>query len=641
MEQINQMIAGLNPQQKKAALTMFGPYLTVAGAGSGKTRVLTVRVARLLHIGTRPSSIFVATFTNKASREMQERLESVVGEELASRVWMNTFHSLCIRILRRDAGILGYPVKDRRANFVVLDDEESNKILEGVMKEAKSDFDLKDVKNFISDMKSKMIAPENAFTETSLQTLPVLYRLYQDKLKEQNLMDFDDIIYRTVELLRLPEGTHWRHHFSFVMADEFQDTNMAQLELLFHLAQGSGNLFVVGDADQSVYKFRGADVNIILNLNKYFPTLETILLEQNYRSTSNIVNAANHLIKNNAERIDKTCYTPKGAGAPITIRALENDQQEASFVVADIYSRHMNEGIPLEDFYVLYRASYLTANFEKMFQRANIEYHIHKGTAFRDREEVKDIIAWLRVLLRPSDESAYRRIINKPTRGIGDKTVETFFAHVASHQIPVEHALSRLDETSLAARAKKSLRDFLSVIRVIREEILTMSPQKAIIAIAEKSGLWAHYLEKDAKEGTDRIDNIVELSGIVSAFIHENDGADLETFIEDSALMKPVEDAVGGVQLMTIHASKGLEAPHVYVVGMNEGIFPSTRSTSKEDMEEERRLAYVAVTRPEETLTLTYANERTNHGGRRAYEPSRFVLEIPLEFTMSEHEFSL
>ena len=649
MEHIKEMIAGLNPAQRRAALTMFGPYLVVAGAGSGKTRVLTTRVARILDIGTRPSTIFVATFTNKAATEMRERLETIVGEEIASNVWMNTFHSLCIKILRRDAGLLGYPVKDRRANFLVLDDEESKAILQQVMKEMKCDLDIRDVKNFISDMKSKMIAPADSHHHTTLHTLKDLYATYQEKLLEQNLMDFDDIIYRTVELLRMPEGTHWRHHFSFVMADEFQDTNMAQLELLFHLSEGFGNLFVVGDADQSVYAFRGADVNIILNLKKYFPKLQTILLEQNYRSTSNIVNAANHLIKHNKDRIDKTCFTSKDSGAPITIRGLENDQQEAAFVVGDIIARQRNEGIPLEDIYILYRASYLSANIEQMLQRANLPYHMHKGTAFRDREEVKDILAWLRVLLRPSDEQAYRRIINKPARGIGEKTLDIFFQHVTTHQIPVEHALMRLDETTLAPRAKKSLKDFHALIRVLRDDIMTLSPHQAIMLIADRTGLLEYHQQKDKKDGSDRCENIGELSGIVAAFIIENEGATLETFIEDSAMMKPVDEEASGVQLMTIHASKGLEAPHVYVIGMNKDVFPSYRSTSVEEEAEERRLAYVAITRAEETLTLTYAHMRTQNGSRRASQESKFILEIPLEYTTdaetmtqaNEQEFSI
>lgn len=630
MQSIQELVSGLNPRQKEAALHLFGPCRVIAGAGSGKTRVLTIRAAYLIDIGTDPSRIFVSTFTNKASREMRDRLAATVGDTLASKVWMGTFHSLCIRILRVGAGFLGYGVKDHRSDFIITDEEESKKVKVAILKRHRfQETDLRDFNNFLSNMKSNLISPAESYEKVENTVFCDMYREYQEYLLSENLMDFDDIIFNTVLYLQLPEGQRWRRRFDYCMTDEFQDTNPAQMKLLELLAS-NGNLYTVGDDGQSIYRFRQADMSIMLNLDRLYPTLRTIILEQNYRSTNTIVEAGNAIISHNVERLEKICKTPREDGQPIIIKGHATDIEEAVYIASKISYYNTNKGVPLEDNYILYRAGYLTATMEQALQRMNIPYHIHKGTAFKDREEIKDILFWLRMLYRPDDLEALLRVINKPSRGIGDKTLEEIRDHAKTHQVSLSYVLTHLDDTSLKARAKKSVQGFVSLRNLIASEIPLVTPDKAIYMIAERSGLWEYYKGIDEKEDTDKIENIQELAGIVRQYLKDNPSATIETFVQDSALFHDEgSEPMFGVQLMTIHASKGLEAPHVYVMGMNEGVFPSSMSQGRKDLEEERRLFYVAATRAEDTLTLTFAEKRNARGGARTYDPSRFLDEIP------------
>lgn len=630
MQSIQQLVSGLNPRQKEAALHLFGPCRVIAGAGSGKTRVLTIRAAYLIDIGTDPSRIFVSTFTNKASREMRDRLAATVGDTLASKVWMGTFHSLCIRILRVGAGFLGYGVKDHRSDFIITDEDESKKIKVAILKRhGFQETDLRDFNGFLSQMKSSLISPKESYQHVQNTVFCDMYRDYQDHLLSENLMDFDDIIFNAVRYLQLPQGQRWRHRFDYCMTDEFQDTNPAQMKMLELLASNQ-NLYIVGDDAQSIYRFRQADMSIMLNLDKLYPSLRTIILEQNYRSTSNIVEAGNAIISRNEERLEKVCKTPREDGEKIIIKGHDTDIEEAVYIASKISYMNSVKGVPLEDNYILYRAGYLTATMEQALQRMNIPYHIHKGTAFKDREEIKDILYWLRMLYRPDDIEALLRVINKPSRGIGEKTLEELRDHAKTHQVSLSYVLTHLDDTSLKARAKKSLQGFVALRNMIAADIPLMSPDRAIYMIAERSGLWEHYKGIDEKEETDKIENIQELAGIVRQFLKDNPSATLETFVQDSAMFHDEgSEPMFGVQLMTIHASKGLESPHVYVMGMNEGIFPSSMSQGRKEMEEERRLFYVAVTRAEDTVTLTYAGKRNARGGARTYEESRFLTEIP------------
>lgn len=629
MQSTAELAKSLNARQHDAAFHLFGPCLVIAGAGSGKTRVLTVRIAYLIEIGVDPSRIFVSTFTNKASREMRERLAQTVGDHHASKVWMGTFHSLCIRMLRAGAGFLGYGVKDHRSNFVVIDQDEARSAKVAVLKEfGYKESDLDDFDRFLSYMKSQLITPEGSQAHTSVQAYSAMYARYQQYLLSENLMDFDDIIVNAVRFLESPNGQRWRHRFDYVMTDEFQDTNPAQLRLLELLASNR-NFYAVGDDQQGIYSFRYADMTIMLNLNQLYPDLRTVILEQNYRSTSTIVEAGNYIVSNNLDRLEKVCQTPREAGDPITVRHTETDVEEASYIASRIYLNHTKYGIPLEDHYILYRASYLSAGLEMAFQKLNLPYHIHKGTAFKDREEVKDILYWLRMLYRPDDAEALLRVINKPSRGIGDKTIQEIRDHAKSQQVSLSYVLTHLDDTSLKARAKKSVQGFVALRNMVAADIPLISPDRAIYMIAERSGLWDHYKAIDEKEGSDRIENIHELAGLVRSYLSENPEASLESFVEDSALFHEQGEPTFGVQMMTIHASKGLEAPHVFVVGLNEAILPSARAATREQVEEERRLFYVAVTRAQETLTLSLCNKRTGRGGARVYDPSRFLDELP------------
>ncbi|MBA4293818.1 hypothetical protein C0431_12720 [bacterium] len=629
MQSTTELASTLNPNQHQAALHLFGPCLVIAGAGSGKTRVLTIRISYLVEIGIDPSRIFVSTFTNKASREMRERLALAIGETNAAKVWMGTFHSLCIRILRAGAGFLGYGVKDHRSNFVVIDQDEARNIKVQILKEFNfRESDLDDFDRFLSYSKSKLITPEASRNQASVQVYSDMYARYQQYLLSENMMDFDDIIVNAVRFLELPQGQRWRHRFDHCMTDEFQDTNPAQLRLLELLATNR-NFYAVGDDQQSIYSFRYADMQIMLNLHELFPELRTIRLEQNYRSTSTIVEAGNHIVSNNEDRLDKICSTPREAGEPITVYHADTDIEEAAYVASRIHINHVKHGIPLEDHYILYRAGYLSAGLEMAFQKLNLPYHIHKGTAFKDREEIKDILYWLRMLYRPDDVEALLRVINKPSRGIGEKTIEEIRDHAKSHQVSISYVLTHLDDTPLKARAKKAVQGFVALRNMVAADIPLISPDRAVYMIAERSGLWDHYKAIDEKEGSDRLENIQELANIIRSYLSENPEATLETFVEDSALFHEQGEPMFGVQMMTVHASKGLESPHVFVVGMNDGILPSARSVTREQIEEERRLFYVAATRAQDSLTLTFCDKRSGRGGARVYEESRFLDEIP------------
>ena len=624
----------LNPEQREAAETLEGPVLILAGAGSGKTRALTYRIANLIDHGVDPWNILAITFTNKAAREMRERVSLLSGDR-GNEVWVSTFHSMCARILRRDIEKMGYT-----RSFSIYDDEDQNTLLKEIYRTLNIDdklLPLREVKTKISDAKNKLLSPDEWFAQSGrdfrCQQIHNLYTAYETRLRTGNALDFDDLLVRTLELFadHPPVLEAYRRRFRYVHVDEYQDTNFAQYSLVKLLTQESRNLCVVGDDDKSIYSWRGADIRNILDFQKDFPSAKVIRLEQNYRSTANILDAANQVIAHNKGRMEKSLWTERDAGEKIYLYRAGDERDEAAWVCQEL--RSMNkEGREYGDTAVLYRSNAQSRVLEEMLMRSGIPYRVFGGLRFYDRKEVKDIVAYLRVLVNPADDVSLKRIINVPRRAIGDTTVGELQKHAAANEMPIFSALSDLPD-SLSSRAKKSVTafsDLMGELLLAKEE---MKVARFAQFVVEKTGLRTQYEKEDTEEAKTHLENIDEFLGAVQEYENGTQEPTLEDYLENVALISDLDKAeLAGhsVTLMTIHSAKGLEFPVVFLTGMEEGLFPNNRSMNDPArLEEERRLCYVAITRAQIRLLISYAGMRLLYNQMNYNAPSRFLREIP------------
>ncbi len=632
----------LNPEQRKAAETLEGPVLILAGAGSGKTRALTYRLANLLDHGVPAWSVLALTFTNKAAREMKDRVVRMIGEERAEEAWISTFHSTCARILRRDIEKLGYT-----RSFVIYDDDDQMSLLKDILKKLNIDDKFlppREIKGKLSDAKNKLQTPDEWFMKTLRDRRASLIHdvmtEYEKRLKAMNALDFDDLLIRTLELLadHPPVLEAYRRRFRYVMVDEYQDTNKAQYELVRLLTAESRNLCVVGDDDQSIYGWRGADIRNILDFEKDYPDAVVIKLEQNYRSTSNILDAANQVIANNAGRKDKKLWTEENPGEKIHVYCAYDEQDEAAWT-ADTIMNLRRQGERLGDIAVLYRTNAQSRVQEEMLMRSGIAYKIFGGQKFYERKEIKDILGYLRVMVNPSDDLSLRRILNVPKRSIGDSTAEALAAHAAENDMPLYSALVDLPE-SLGSRAKKSVTEFFLLMTSLSAMKDSMDLPAFVDALIEKTGLEAQYEKEGTDEAKTRIENIREFRGAVHEFARRSEQPSLESYLENVALVTDLDreaDERDYVTLMTLHSAKGLEFNNVFIIGMEEGIFPGSRSLEDDNrLEEERRLMYVGITRARKRLFLSRANVRMLYNQFSNNPPSRFLKEIPARLTVYE-----
>ena len=624
----------LNREQRLAAETLEGPLLVLAGAGSGKTRALTYRVANLLEHGVPPWAIMAITFTNKAAAEMRERIEKLAGEG-AGEVWVSTFHSGCAKILRRDIEKLGYS-----RSFSIYDDDDQMSALKEILK--KLDIDEKflpprEIKSKISDAKNKLLGPQEWFSSSDrdyrCQKIYDVYQAYEEKLKSSNALDFDDLIVKTLELFAMhpPVLEAYQRKLRYIHVDEYQDTNYAQYMLVRLLAQQSRNLCVVGDDDQSIYGWRGADIRNILDFEKDFPDAVVIKLEQNYRSTANILDAANQVIARNENRKDKALWTQQGPGEPIRLYRADDEREEAAWVCEQIRNL-MAQGQDAARCAVLYRTNAQSRVVEEAFVRTGIKYRIYGGLRFYDRKEVKDILAYLRVMINPADDISVRRIINVPKRAIGDTTVNELARYAAEQEMPLMTACMDVPQT-LGSRAQKSVEKFGELIMSLTMMAETMKLTELVQYVIDTTGLESQYAKEDSDEARSRVENIREFVGAVQEFEDKAENPTLADYLENVALVSDLDAMTedgGAVTMMTLHSAKGLEFPNVFMVGMEENLFPSMRSRDDPArMEEERRLCYVGITRARERLYLSHASRRMLYNQIQFNERSRFIDDIP------------
>ena len=624
----------LNPEQKQAVLTTEGPLLILAGAGSGKTRVLTYRAAYLLEKGVPPWAILAITFTNKAAREMRERINRLAGEA-ADDMWVMTFHALSARILRRDIEKLGY-----KREFSIYDDDDQMTLIKRILKKldiSDKSYPPRAVKSVISDAKNHMLSPEEWLKDNPDFRSKPYYRAYceyEKELKENNALDFDDLILKTLELLteHPPVLEVYRRKFSYIMVDEYQDTNMAQYMLVRTLAGDKKNVCVVGDDDQSIYGWRGADLRNILEFEKDYGGCPVIKLEQNYRSTGNILDAANQVIAHNTGRKEKALWTDADAGDRIKLYHALDERDEAAWV-CDVIQSLTRGGYELGDMAVLYRTNAQSRVLEEALVRRGIRYGVYGGLKFYDRKEVKDVIAYLRVLVNPDDDISLRRIINEPRRGIGDSTVETIAAYAAQHGLSLLNALMEAENAGLSSRALTAVRGFTELLVTLTGDMLDKPASEFITGLIEQTGLEKQYENDKEPENESRRENIHELVSAVIEYDRMNPEGGMVGFLENVALVTDtdrMEEKASLVTLMTLHSAKGLEFPVVFLTGLEEGIFPISRAMfNEEQMEEERRLMYVGVTRAKKKLFLSHARNRMLYNARQSNEVSRFVTEIP------------
>ena len=624
----------LNPQQRKAAETLNGPVLILAGAGSGKTRALTYRVANLIDSGVEPWRILAITFTNKAAREMQERIVNLVGDK-AEDVWVSTFHSMCAKILRRDIEKLGY-----KRSFSIYDEDDQKSVLKNTLKTLDIDdkaFTIRELKVIISDAKNHLQTPDEWFMESAKdfrsQQIHDIFTEYEKRLRSANALDFDDLLMRTLELFagHPPVLQSYQQRFSHVLVDEYQDTNFAQYQLVKLLTQESRNLCVVGDDDQSIYSWRGADVRNILDFEKDFPEATVIKLEQNYRSTGNILDAANQVIRNNQERKIKKLWTDAKEGELISLFCAGDEREEAAWICDRIQQLQLS-GEKYSDIAVLYRTNAQSRVLEEMLMRAGIPYRVFGGLRFYDRKEIKDIIAYLRCIVNPSDDISLRRIINQPKRSIGESTIRELLKFSQENEIPLYSALMDVPDT-LSARPRKCVREFGELMSELVAQHENISLSEFVKLLIEKTGLRTQYEKDLSDEAKTRLENMDEFLGAVYEFEQAADEPTLSNYLENVALITDLDQAEAStkhVTLMTVHSSKGLEFHTVFMAGLEEGIFPSGRSIMDEGrLEEERRLAYVAITRAKENLYISYATQRMLYNQLNMNALSRFVDEIP------------
>ena len=656
------ILEGLNAEQKRAVQCVEGPVLIVAGAGSGKTRVLTSRIAYILSQGADASRILALTFTKKAANEMKERIAAMVGERRARRLRMGTFHSVFVRFLREYANELGYP-----ESFTIYDQSDSTSAVKACIKELQLDdkaYKPKDVLSRIS------MAKNNLVTDAAYRSNPAIissdqrgkrprlcdvYTLYQQKCKQSGVMDFDDILLNMNILLRdFPEALESvASRFDYILVDEYQDTNYAQYLILKKLAQWHRNLCVVGDDSQSIYAFRGAKIENILNFKKDYPECRTFRLEQNYRSTQTIVDAANSLIAHNEGRIPKECFSRAESGEKIRLIRSGSEGEEAMLIASAILDRMREKKAQYQDFAILYRTNSQSRAIEEALRRRNLPYIVYSGNAFFDRAEVKDMMAYFKLLVNPNDDESFKRVVNTPARGIGDTSMSALSAAARLKGLSLFRAAFETDLEAYGLRnaALLKIRTFCVMIGKLSDLAATTDAHELALRIADQSGLYAFYKEDTSIEGLSRFSNVEELVNSVKTFVEERQNeilADLEDagvseelplvtlgdYLENVSLLSNVdttddEDAGNRIALMTAHSAKGLEFPYVFITGLEDNLFPSANMiSSKADIEEERRLFYVALTRAKKEVVLTYADTRMRNGSHESNSPSRFLREI-------------
>ena len=627
-------LADLNPAQREAVLHTEGPLLVVAGAGSGKTRVLTHRVVHLIAaVGVQPNEILAITFTNKAAGEMRSRLEDLLPE-IARRIWILTFHAACGRIFRREAPRLGY-----KTNFTIYDQADQVRLVKQCLEELERDpkrFPAKGIHEHISSAKNQLISPaeyRNRVDSFYDQTVADVYDLYQRRLFAANAVDFDDLLMLTVEVLaRFPEAKErWQKAFRYVLVDEYQDTNHAQYRLLQLLAERHRNVCVVGDPDQSIYAFRGADIRNILEFERDFGETTTVPLEQNYRSTNTILRAANAVISHNSERKPKNLWSDLGDGDPVRVLEVEDEHAEARFVASEI-ARLVDEGVNGSEIAVFYRTNAQSRVLEDILVRQEIPYQVIGGPRFYERAEVKDLIAYLQVIDNPFDAVSLQRIANRPRRGIGDASLARLQTYADGHGLSLWEALEFPEEAGLGPAQARAVDALRTLLQSLQAGALELAVDELVERTLDRSGYLAALEAERTIEAQGRIENLQELVGVAQEYQASAPEPNLSTFLQEISLFSDqdaLRDQQSLVTLMTLHNAKGLEFRAVFMIGMEEGVFPHSRSLEENSLEEERRLAYVGMTRAKAWLTLTHASARALYGNRNYNLPSRFLDELP------------
>ncbi len=631
------LLEGLNKNQQAAVEQTTGPVLILAGAGSGKTKTLTHRIAHLLAQGVSPYSVLAVTFTNKAAKEMRQRVWELTQEGSSGDIhrsfmpYMGTFHGICVRILRQDGESIGIP-----KNFVIFDESDRQSAIKQACKTLFIDekqFKPSSIGNMISGAKNELISPESYAGTATLPAQKVaaqIFPLYERSLREAGALDFDDLIGRTVAMLvnHTEIREKWQQQFSHIMVDEYQDTNAAQYKLIKLLLNESQNLCVVGDDWQSIYSWRGADFRNILNFERDFPGAKIIKLEQNYRSTKNILDASHMVITKNEQRSDKALWTESGAGAPVQIVSVQSEHHEGESIITKIKSQVDLRVRSYNDFAILYRTNAQSRSLEEAFLRYGVPYRVVGGVRFYDRKEIKDLLGYIRLIYQPNDRTSFLRIVNTPTRGVGARSLEKFFTWQAQQDLTLEHALNQVQAcTEVSGKAFKGLTDLSNLLIDLRAQKDTLPVSQFVEAVIRRSG-YQEWLDDGTVQAGEKIENTKELISVA----REYDGVGLDGFLEEVALISDLDglDANSdAVTLMTLHAAKGLEFPVVFLAGMEESIFPHSRALfDATEMEEERRLCYVGMTRAREELFLYHANARMLYGNTLHNPPSRFLSDI-------------
>ncbi|WP_306640253.1 ATP-dependent helicase [Sanyastnella coralliicola] len=639
----------LNQEQRKAVEHVDGPLMVIAGAGSGKTRVLTYRIAHLINMGVDPFSILALTFTNKAAREMKERISKIIGDKEAANIWMGTFHSVFARILRMEADRINYP-----RNFTIYDTQDSRSVIKDVIKSMNLDdkvYKPATVYGRISAAKNNLIGPAEYRANTEVMSedhqagrpkMADIYAAYAERCYRAGAMDFDDLLYKTNVLMRdHPDILHrYQHKFQFILVDEYQDTNFAQYLIIKQLGAVHHNVCVVGDDAQSIYSFRGADIGNILNFKRDYPDFAMYKLEQNYRSTKVIVNAANSVIEKNKNQIKKTVWTDNDQGDVISVHRSMSDGDEGRFVAERIFETRNNLQVENKEFAILYRTNSQSRSFEESLRKLNIPYRIYGGLSFYQRKEIKDLLAYYRLTANHADDEALKRVVNYPARGIGKTTMERLTIAASNHKVPIWKVIQNPHEypSEINGATQGKLRNFATMIESFAAQIETKSAFDLGQHIADSTGLMRELYSDKTPEGVARYENIQELLNGMKEFSDQTDPTDpdairtMADFLVDVALLTDADkqdDDDNKVNMMTIHASKGLEFDYVFVVGLEENLFPSQLAlNSRDELEEERRLFYVALTRARKQATLTYAITRYRWGQLSQCEESRFIEEI-------------
>ena len=644
-------INSLNDSQKKAALKIDGPIIIIAGAGSGKTRVLTFRIAYLISQGIDPFSILSLTFTNKAAKEMKTRVGELVNESESRNIWMGTFHSVFAKILRIEAEKLGFT-----SSFTIYDTQDSDRLISSIIKEmglSKDFYKSKQIRNRISSLKNSLITVETYESDLDLKEYdeiahrPLFGKIYLEYTKrcfKSNSMDFDDLLVKTNELLnKFPEIlAKYQDRFRFILVDEYQDTNHSQYLIVKMLADKYHNICVVGDDSQSIYSFRGANINNILNFQKDYEEVEVFKLEQNYRSTKNIVNAANSLIKHNKFKLDKTIWTSNGEGEKVIIKKCFSDNEEGKYVAKSILETVSKDHSKYNSFAILYRTNAQSRIIEESFRKNNIPYKIYGGVSFYQRKEIKDVLAYLRLVINSNDEESLKRVINFPPRGIGNTTIDKLIVASKKYDLSIyDLIINQINLIKINSGTKNKIFDFVNMIESFKTMIKSFDAFELTNEITKRVGIIKFFENEGTADGINRIQNIEELLNGVKNFVDEknklNEPILLANFLEDVAMATDFEvqdgSEIDSVSLMTAHLSKGLEFPFVYIIGMEENLFPSSMSLdSREGLEEERRLFYVALTRAEKRANLTFTNNRYRWGKIIESEESRFLNELDSSF---------